>query len=141
MSTLKNWYWKIFFSAYWLANDLGEKKSPQWNAGGFLKLILAIILCSFIFIADFINGEKIPNGNLLIILAIVFSYGFNEFIINSHKSGFKKQLELYEYLSKPERKKARNKTVLFTLIFTFIFMILSMTINNPFFKSFLSKLY
>jgi hypothetical protein len=139
MIRIKNFYWKIFFSAYWLAYDLGERKSPQWNAGGFLKIIFGICLCSFIFIADFINGEKITNGNLLIILAIVFSYGFNEFVINSHKSGFKKQLEFYEYLSKPERKKGRNRTVLFTLIFTFIFMILSMVINNPFVKTFLTR--
>jgi len=79
----------------------GRKKSPQLNAGGFLKLILAISLCSFIFIADFINGEKIPNGNLLIILAVIFSYVFNECVLNSHKTGFKKQLVSYEYLSKP----------------------------------------
>ena len=140
MSKIKNFYWRMFFSAYWLAFDMGEKKYPQWNAGGLLKLILAISLSSFVFIADFLNGENIPNGTLIIIIFFVFSYVFNDIIINSTKSGFKKQLKTYEYLSKPEMRKNRNRSVLLTITISFAFMIITMVINNPTVKTYLIKL-
>ena len=54
MAKIKNLYWKIFFSAYWFAVNLGEKKTPEWNASGFVEFIYAFNLIGLIFIVNFI---------------------------------------------------------------------------------------
>ena len=139
MTKLKKWYWKVFFSAYWLATDLGEKKSPEWNATGFLEFITAFNVFGIIYIANFITGGDLPFIKLLLILTMVLSFILNKSIIYSKRAGFTKQINSYEYLSKPKMKSIRNKIILSTLIFTFVFMILAMVINNPTVRSFFNK--
>lgn len=140
MKRIKNFYWKIFFSAYWFAYDLGEKKTPEWNSTGFVEFTSAFNIFGLIFIANFVYGGDLPYIKLLLALTIIFSFVFNKLIIYSKKSGFEKHIKSYEYLSKPEIKKTRNKILTFTLIFTFGFMITSMVINNPSVKSYLIRL-
>ncbi|MDD4968090.1 MAG: hypothetical protein PHT07_01530 [Paludibacter sp.] len=140
MILIKNFYWKIFFSAYWLAYDLGEKKTPEWNATGFLKFTSIFNMFGLIFIVNFVYGGDLPYIKLLLALTIVSSFVFNKLFIYSKKYGFENQIKSYEYLSKPERKRKRNRILIFTLIFTFGFMITSMVINNPSVKSYLIRL-
>ena len=134
MKRIKDTYWKIFFSAYWFARDLGERDSPEWNASGFVEFLLAFIMFGVIFIANFISNGDLPYIKLLVVLTLISSIFLNEYIIRSKKIGFKKQIKNYEYLSHPEMKRVRNKILLFTLIFSFAFMIVSIAINNPYIK-------
>jgi len=139
MLNIKHFYWKIFFSAYWLAFDLGEKKTPESNATGFVEITSILNIFGIIFIVNFLDGGNLPYIKLYIALSVFFSFSFNKLIIYSKKLGYKKHLKSFEYLSKPDFNKTRNKTVFCILIFTVLFMILSMTTINPIVRSFLIK--
>jgi len=141
MIHIKNLYWKIFFSAYWLAYDLGEKKTPEWNAAVFLKFTSTFNMFGLIFLVNFVYGGDFPYMKLLIVLAMVFSFSIHKSIVYSKKSGFKKHIETYNYLSKPEMKKKRNQTVISVILFTLLFMLMSMATINPTVKLFLNKLW
>ncbi len=132
-----NIYWKIFFAAYWLSYDLGEKETPHINASWFMELTLALILFSFLFIAEFINGKKISFFIAYVITFMAFSFLINEYILFSKKIGFKNHIEKYRYFTRPENKKQRNKIVILTAVITFFLLIVSTCINNPTIKTLL----
>jgi hypothetical protein len=111
MRFIEHIYWKSFFAVYWLAYDLGEKDSPQKNASRFMIITTFVNMTSALYLFIYLSGTK-PNGfKVYIVLSMVFSFVFNEFIVFSKKYGFKKKNDKYIYLSRNENKTHRNKVV------------------------------
>lgn len=136
MKLIKHTYWKIFFAAYWLAYELGEKNNPQRNASWFIEVTFMINLFSLLFIANFIYGEKLAFYKAYLVFSMIFTFAFNEYILFSNKQNFNNQLKQFDYFAKPENKKNRNKIIFLVFMLTVLVMIVSMSINNPFIKHF-----
>ena len=64
MKFIETLYWKLFFSAYYVAKDLGDNNSPQRKACSFLEISLFLILIDILNIITFINREK-PDWYLI----------------------------------------------------------------------------
>jgi hypothetical protein len=52
MNKIINFYWKLFFSAYWVAYYLVEKDDPQINATYFLILLSGLNFTGVVFIIN-----------------------------------------------------------------------------------------
>lgn len=135
---ISTFYWKLFFSGYWTAYDLGEKEDPQINAAWFIILNFELYSCSILLFISAFKNEKLPFAKLLFFLAFIIPAIINLFLLFNKKSGYKKQLKNYHFLSAPENKKTRLKYMIFTILSSFLFMIICALLNNSSIKNLLT---
>lgn len=108
-----NLYWRIYFSAYYFAYNMGEKDSPQINASYFMIVLTITNLSSILFILNFFI-KNFPFTLLLFVLAISFSI-LNLYLIFS-KKGYKTKIIDYNYISKVDMKFYRIIHILLSFI-------------------------
>ncbi len=125
-----SYYWKLFFSAYWFAFDFGEKKNQHRNASWFMNLTMFLNMVSCLFVITFFCYSKPTYSIEYIILSMIITSIFNEFILISKKYGYENKIKYYSYLSLDQNKKSRNKELFIITIFTFLLFIISLIINN-----------
>lgn len=133
MIVIKNkidtFYWEIFFSAYWIVYNLGEKESCHSNAAYLLELITFVLLNSLLLFSRVIFKFETTTSIWFVFINLIISLIGNALIIYS-KNGYKKQLDKYSYLSKPTFKKYRIKTVLLPIAIAIFSLFLSAALNK-----------
>lgn len=137
MKMIKYLYWKIFFSAYWVAKDLNKKNDPPSSACGIMEIISINIFSGLFFFAGFVYGGKIPYYKFIIIFYVAFLFIINEIIKPKHK----KLIRSYDYLSKPESKKLRFKIAFGALLTGLLIMTIGAFSMNITVQSFLKDLF
>jgi len=137
MKQIKNLYWIIFFSAYWVAKDLNRRNDPPWSACGAMEIITINIFSGLFFGASTVYGDKIPNYELIIVSYVVLALLINETIKPKHK----KMLKSYDYLSKPEYKKLRFKIAFGAMLFGLLIMTIGAFSMNETVQNFLKSLF
>ncbi|MDD2797397.1 MAG: hypothetical protein PHV20_02265 [Bacteroidales bacterium] len=137
MKRIRNLYWKIFFSAYWVAKDLNKKNDPPWSACGIMEIISINIFSGLFFMACFVYGGKIPYYEVIILGYIFLLVMINEIIKPKHK----KMIKYYDYLSKPESKKLRFNIAFGALLTGLLIMIIGAFSMNETVQSFFRDLF
>lgn len=137
MRQIKNLYWTVFFSAYWVAKDLNKKNDPPWSACGFMELVSINIFSGLFFLACFFYGGKIPNYEIIIPSFILFLVIINEIIKPKHK----RLIKSYDYLSKPESKRLRFMIAFGTLFSGLLIMAIGAFSMNENVQDFLKDLF
>jgi hypothetical protein len=122
MNKIINFYWKLYFSAYWVAYYLGEKNDPQINATYFLVLVSGLNFTGVIFIINFINEGLFPYPHLYFILAYLTPTVFHLRVLFFHNGGYKKKMKKYEYLSNKENRVYCKKILIITSVISILFM-------------------
>ncbi len=108
---------------------LGEKEDPQINATGFLVLLTMIIFAIILNFFAFISAHKSSYIGLIVIVGVSFSVLLNLIIIFK-KTGYKKKIKEYEFVSEEDYIKKRYLVLLFNFFSLLIVFILSAIINN-----------
>lgn len=123
-------YWKLFFTAYWTAYNLGEKDSPEINASWLIILIFGINGFSILFLIMFINGGTLPTPKISVSLVLIISIIINLNVLFSKKNGYKKKIEEYKFLGKTENKKSGNRLLIVLSLGSILIMAISALLNN-----------
>jgi hypothetical protein len=117
-----NFYWcYLFFSAYWTAFSLGEKKEPESNANYLLSVIIGLNLFG---IFEFIKylGYNLPIIWLVIICVVpAITIPYYSFKMDSK---YKKKLIDFDFLKTEENKKKRHTILLLISIWSVFFVAL-----------------
>jgi hypothetical protein len=122
MNKIIEFYWKLYFSAYWVAYYLGEKDDPQINATYFLVLVSGLNFTGFVFIINFINEGLFPNPYLYFILAYLIPTILHLRILFFYNGGYKRKMKKYEFLSNKENRISCYKYLILSAIFSTLFM-------------------
>lgn len=104
MGRINSFLWYFFFSAYWTAHELGEKRNPESNASYLLALNIGWNLFGMCQIGLY-SGYKISNV-LLIIFCLVPAI-FIPYYMTKSKSRFQKKSAEFAYLRDQKLKRRR----------------------------------
>lgn len=124
-------YWTIFFSAYWTAFQLGEKKTPQVNASWFMILISMVNMFSIINFLTLLIGNDYSFFPVLISISSLIVIFLNIYVLFLSKKNYKKRAKDFEKLSLSNKTRFRITTLLFVFLITFIILMISSLLNNP----------
>ncbi len=122
MNKVIAFYWRLYFSAYWVAYFFGEKDNPQINATYFLVLVTGLNFTGIVFIINFINGGLYSYAPLYFILAYLIPAILHSRILFFYNGGYKKKMKQYEYLAKKENRIQCYKYLVVTAIISIVFM-------------------
>ena len=91
MAKVKIFYWKLFFSAYWISYNLGEKDDPQINASYFMVLVSGFNFTGIVFLINFLNKGLSPNPQIYFIFAYLIPIVFHVNVLFFVDGGYKKK--------------------------------------------------
>ena len=64
---MKNWFYFLFFNAYWASLDLGQTRIPRQNANYYMTLMM-LFICGGILLG--LGGLRVINFNLTLPLLV-----------------------------------------------------------------------
>lgn len=135
---IKRYYWKLYFSAYWIAYILGEKDDPQINATSFLILIFGMNSTSLLFLVIFILKGELPYYGAFFTLAFLAPAIFNIYVLFSKNFGYKRRMKDFNYLAKSENKPKALKYIILTFGLSLLIMVITASINNSTLQAYFS---
>jgi hypothetical protein len=116
----------LFYSAYWIAYDLGEKKNPQNNAEYLLSILIALNGFVLIQILKYF-GFRVNTSIIILEFLLSYTIVYLMFIKNQR---FKKNLNDYRYLSLIQNKLKRNVIIIIISMWTILFILFGSLINR-----------
>ena len=118
-------FWKFFFTAYYVAFELGEKKHPQENALYLMTILYYINSISVINTVRFFIYDRYNDRLYLSIVVFFVVIIILNVLVFNKKNGFKKKINSFAYLASKEVQKRNIINLVISLIFTMIYQAVS----------------
>lgn len=116
----------FYFSSYWIAYDLGEKKTPQINAEYITSVLISLNILSILKILKF-YGFKIYSW--YVIVSSVFCY-LSIYLLFTHNKKYNKYVNEYLFLNDNKNKAGRNIKFICLIVWTLLFLAFSILFND-----------
>jgi len=127
MKRLNYFLWYFFFSAYWTAYELGEKRNPKSNASYLLSLNIGWNLFGLFQILLLFGYQK---PTLLLIGLCLIPAVFIPYFLTNNKKEYLKKNEEFAYLKNIENKRARYILLISITLWSIAFVAIVAVLRN-----------